>query len=153
MIQGWSRIEESCGPDALQHKNQNKVWTAEEKYELVAKVMAGASCKGTAYAAGIDSGLLYQWVQRYKIEGYEGLVAKRKGRPPKEAPMKKKAAPAELTPSEREEMVRLRARVEYLEAENAVIKKEIALREEKWAEQLKAKKQRSSKNSVKKDMP
>ena len=120
MIRKWSRIEESCGPEALQHKNQNKVWTAEEKYELVAKVMAGASCKGTAYAAGIDSGLLYQWVQRYKIEGYEGLVAKRKGRPPKEAPMKKKAAPAELTPSEREEMVRLRARVEYLEAENAV---------------------------------
>ena len=130
MIRKWSRIEESCGPEALQHKNQNKVWTAEEKYELVAKVMAGASCKGTAYAAGIDSGLLYQWVQRYKIEGYEGLAAKRKGRPPKEAPMKKKAAPAELTPSEREEMVRLRARVEYLEAENAVIKKEIALREE-----------------------
>ena len=153
MIRKWSRIEESCGPEALQHKNQNKVWTAEEKYELVAKVMAGASCKGTAYAAGIDSGLLYQWVQRYKIEGYEGLVAKRKGRLSKEAPMKKKAAPAELTPSEREEMVRLRARVEYLEAENAVIKKEIALREEKWAEQLKAKKQRSSKNSVKKDMP
>ena len=153
MIRKWAGIEKSCGPEALQHKNQNKVWTAEEKYELVAKVMAGASCKGTAYAAGIDSGLLYQWVQRYKIEGYEGLVAKRKGRPPKEAPMKKKAAPAELTPSEREEMVRLRARVEYLEAENAVIKKEIALREEKWAEQLKAKKQRSSKNSVKKDMP
>ena len=153
IIRKWFRIEESCGPDALRHKMQNKVWAVEEKYELVAKVMAGASCKGTAYAAGIDSGLLYQWVQRYKIEGYEGLVAKRKGRPPKEAPMKKKAAPAELTPSEREEMVRLRARVEYLEAENAVIKKEIALREEKWAEQLKAKKQRSSKNSVKRDMP
>ena len=153
MIQGWSRIEESCGPDALQHKNQNKVWTAEEKYELVAKVMAGASCKGTAYAAGIDSGLLYQWVQRYKIEGYEGLVAKQKGRPPKETPMKKKVEPAELTPSEREELIRLRARVEYLEAENEVIKKRIALRREKWDEELKAKKQRSSKDSVKKDMP
>ena len=153
MIRGWSRMEESCGPEALRHKNQNKVWTAEEKYELVAKVMAGASYKGTAYAAGIDSGLLYQWVQRYKIKGYEGLAAQQKGRPPKEAPMKKKAVPAELTPSEREEMVRLKARIEYLEAENAVIKKEIALREEKWAEQLKAKKQRSSKGSVKKDMP
>ena len=35
MIRKWSRIEESCGPEALQHKNQNKVWTAEEKYELV----------------------------------------------------------------------------------------------------------------------
>ena len=153
MIQGWSRIEESCGPDALQHKNQNKVWTAEEKYELVAKVMAGASCKGTAYAAGIDSGLLYRWVQRYKIKGYEGLAAQRKGQPPKEAPMKKKAVPAELTPSEREELIRLRAENEYLKAENEVIKKRIALRREKWDEELKAKKQRSSKDSVKKDMP
>ena len=67
--------------------------------------------------------------------------------------MKKKIEPAELTPSEREEMIWLKARIEYLEAENAVIKKEIALREERWAAQLKAKKQRLSKNSVKKDMP
>ena len=37
--------------------------------------------------------------------------------------MKKKIEPAELTPSEREEMIRLKARIEYLEAENAVIKK------------------------------
>ena len=65
----------------------------------------------------------------------------------------KKAAPAELTPSEQEEMVHLKARIEYLEAENAVIKKRIALREERQAAQLKAKKQRSSKNSMKKDMP
>lgn len=153
MIRRWAGIEKSCGPEALQHKNQNKIWTAEEKYELVAQVMAGASCKRTAYAVGIDSSLLYQWVQRYKIEGYEGLAAKRKGRPPKEAPMKKKAVPAELTPSEREELIQLRARVAYLEAENEVIKKRIALRREKWDEELKAKKQRSSKGSVKKDMP
>ena len=146
-------MEESCGPEALQHKNHSKIWTAEEKYELVAKVLAGASCKGTAYAAGIHSGHLYQWVQRYKIKGYEGLVAKRKGRPPREAPMKKKAVLAELTPSEREELIQLRARVAYLEAENEVIKKRIALRREKWDEELKAKKQRSSKGSVKKDMP
>ena len=67
--------------------------------------------------------------------------------------MKKKIEPAELTPSEREEMIRLKAENERLRAENAVIKKEIALREERWATQLKAKKQRSSKDSVKKDMP
>lgn len=153
MIRKWFRIEESCGPEALRHKNQNKIWTAEEKYELVAKVMAGASTRATAITAGISNGLLYQWVQRYKIKGYEGLAAQRKGRPPKEAPMKKKAVPAELTPSEREELIQLRARVEYLEAENEVIKKRIALRREKWDEELKAKKQRSSNGSVKKDMP
>lgn len=153
MIRRWSKIEKACGPEALQHKNQNKVWTAEEKYELVAKVLAGASCRETAYTAGINDGLLYQWVRRYKIEGYEGLAAKRKGWPPKEAPMKKKIEPAELTPSEREELIRLRAENEYLRTENEVIKKRIALRRERWAEELKAKKQRSSKGSEKKDMP
>ena len=147
IIRKWFRIEESCGPDALRHKMQNKVWAVEEKYELVAKVMAGASYKETAISSGIEDSLLRQWVKRYKIEGYEGLVRQRRGRPPKEAPMKKKAVPAELTPSEREELIQLRARVEYLEAENEVIKKRIALRREKWDEELKAKKQRSSKGS------
>ena len=41
---------------------------------------------------------------------------------------------------------------EYIKAENQVIKKEIALREEKQAALLKAKKQQSSKNSAKKDI-
>ena len=125
-IRRWVRMENSGGPEALQHKNQNKEWTAEQRYELVARVLAGSSVKETAFSAGIDSGQLHQWVKRYKIEGYQGLTTLRKGRPPKEPQMKKKIEPAELTPSEREE---------------------------KWAAQLKAKKQRSSKNSVKKDIP
>ena len=153
MVRIWTKKEAARGTEGLQHRNQNREWTADEKYAYVAKVLAGESFKEIAISAGIDCSLLYQWVRRYKMKGYEGLVAQRKGRPPKEPQMKKKAEPAELTPSEREEMIRLKAKIEYLEAENAVIKKEIALREEKWAAQLKAKKQRSSKNSVKKDMP
>ena len=65
--------------------------------------------------------------------------------------MKKKVTPDPLTESEREELIRLRAEVEFMKAENAVIKKEIALREEKQAAQLKAKKQRLSKNSENRD--
>lgn len=152
-IREWVRIEESCGAEALRHKPQNKVWSADEKYELVAKVMAGASYTSTAIQAGIDHGLLRQWTRAYKMKGYEGLAAQRKGRPPKEPQMKKKEQPADLTPSEREEMIRLKAENEYLRAENEVIKKEMALRHERWAVQLKAKKQRLSKNSAKKDMP
>ena len=67
--------EKSCGTEALRHKKQNKAWTAEEKYELVAKVLAGASCTEAAIAAGIDSGLLYRWVKCYRMKGYEGLAA------------------------------------------------------------------------------
>ena len=101
----WVRTEDACGPEALRHKNQNKVWVAEEKYELIAKILAGASCRETAISAGISDGLLYQWVRCYKIKGYQGLVAQQKGRPPKEPAMKKKIVPAELTPSEREEVL------------------------------------------------
>ncbi len=119
----WNRLEKTWGLEALQHKNQNKVWTAEEKYELVAKVLAGASKMETAISAGISTGLLYQWVRCYKMKGYQGLASQRKGRPPKEPDMKKKVAPAELTPSEREEMILLRAENERLRAEIAVVKK------------------------------
>ena len=126
MIRKWVRMEDSGGLEALQHKNQNKEWTAEQRYELVAQVLAGKSIGETAISVGIDSGQLHQWVKRYKIEGYQGLTTLRKGRPPKEPQMKKKIEPAELTPSEREE---------------------------RWAAQLKARKQCSSKNSVKKDIP
>ena len=149
-IRIWVRMEEACGPEALRHKKQNKIWTAEEKYKLVAKVLAGESNKATAIAAGVDNRVLCRWVRCYKMKGYQGLAAQRKGRPPKEPDMKK-IVPAELTPYEREEMIRLRAENERLRAENAVIKKEIALREERCAAQLKAKKLRSSKNSAKKD--
>lgn len=122
-IRQWVRMEEASGPEVLKHKNHNKEWTVEERYELVAKVLAGQSIKSVAVSRGINSGLLYQWVRRYKMRGYEGLATMKKGRPSKEPSMKKKELPAELTPSEREEMIRLKAEIEYLRAENAVIKK------------------------------
>ena len=74
-IRIWVRTEDACGPEAFRHKNQNKVWATEEKYELIAKILAGASCKETAISAGISDGLLYQWVRCYKMKGYQGLAA------------------------------------------------------------------------------
>ena len=151
-IRDWARMEASCGDEVLKHKNFNKVWTAEEKYELVAKVVAGVPRTTIAIKAGISPGMLYQWVQKYKIKGYNGLVDMKKGRPPKEPQMKKNVNPAPLTESEREELIRLRAENEYIKTENEVIKKRIALRQEKEAARLKAKKQQSSRISEKKDI-
>ena len=151
MIRRWARMEENNGPNVLRHKGHDKKWTPEEKLELIQQVLAGRTNQSVAIEAGINSGMLYQWVRNYKIYGYNGLVNRPKGRKPKEPVMKKKVDPAPLTESEREELIRLRARTAYLEAENEVIKKEIALRYAKWDEELKAKKQRSSRNSGKKD--
>ena len=151
MILRWFHVVEANGPDILKPRGTNKDWTPEERYELVAKVLGGSSIQSVANEAGINSGLLTCWVRKYKNEGYNGLINKRKGRPPKEPHMKKinYNNPRKLNESEYEELVRLRAENEYIKAEIEVIKKEIALREEKEAARLKAKKQRSSKNSEK----
>lgn len=89
-VRKWVRLEELHGPDALKHKNHDKQWTPEEKLELVARVIAGKSYLSVAIEAGIPYGMLYQWVRRYRIEGYNGLVNKKRGRQSKESPMKKK---------------------------------------------------------------
>ena len=152
-IRKWVRIENAQGPEALKHNGQNKRWTPEDRLEFISQVLAGKSIKSVAFGAGISEGLLYQWVRKYKIYGYNGLINKKKGRKSKNPDMKKinMNNPRKLEESEYEELVRLRAENEYIKAEIEVIKKEIALREEKQAAQLKAKKQQSLKNSVKKD--
>ena len=58
----------------------------------------------------------------------------------------------ELKESEYEELIRLRAEIAYIKAENEIIKKEIALREEKEAARLNTKKQRLLKRSESKDI-
>ena len=152
MIREWSRIEEQNGADDLKHLGNNKVWSPEMKYELVARVLAGQSNKSVAISVGISHGLLYTWVRKYKELGYNGLVNKQKGRKSNKTDMKKKTIePKPLSESECEELIRLRAEVETMKAEIEVVKKRIALRQERWAAQLKAKKQRLSKNSEKKD--
>lgn len=149
-IRQWVRIYERYGVDGLKHKSTNKCWTAEERYKLVAQVLAGSSIKSTAIEAGISDGQLYQWVRKYKLYGYDGLQL-RKGRKPKEEAMKKDK-PEELTPSEKEELILLRRQNEYLKAENAYLKKLRALIVQKKAESsVKAKKQRLPENSEDKD--
>ena len=153
MIRRWARTEYANGPEVLQHTGKARQWTPEEKHELVSEVLAGASALSIATREGLEHSILSKWVRKYKALGYNGLVNKKKGRPPKEPTMKKdkKSNSKPLTESEREELIRLRAENEYIKAENEVIKKRIALRQEKEAARLKAKKQRSSKNSGKKD--
>lgn len=49
---------------------------------------------------------MLNWVKRYKIYGYNGLDLK-KGRHSKEQPLKKSIISSELTPPEKEELIRL----------------------------------------------
>ena len=149
-IRTWRRLFDLYGPDGLKHKEFYKNWNKEERYELVAKVLAGQSNKSVAIEAGINPGLLYQWVNKYKQCGLDGLELSHKGRPPKGGYImtKSKNKPEKLTQSEKEELILLREKEKYLEAENAYLKKLAALTVKKKAESsVKAKKQSSSKDS------
>ena len=150
-VKTWAKLADLHGINALRHPTTCTEYTAEERYSLVARVLAGESQKSVALSAGINDSQLSNWVKQYKIHGYDGLDLK-KGRRSKEISMKNTDRPDELTISEREELIRLRAEAEYLRTENEAIKKLIALRREKEVAQLKAKKQQSSKNSAKKDI-
>lgn len=82
----------------------------EERYALVARVLVGESQKSVAISANINHSQLSNWVKRYKIYGYNGLDLK-KGRHSKEQPLKKSIISSELTPPEKEELIRLRAAI------------------------------------------
>lgn len=92
MVRKWVRMEDANGPEVLKHKNCNKVWTPEEKLNLITQVIAGKSYKSVAIENGINEGILYQWVHKYKVSGYNGLVNNKKCRPPKNPEMKKLTA-------------------------------------------------------------
>ena len=152
-VRQWFRTEEALGPEALKPKHIYKQWSVDEKYALICQVLAGKSYLEVALHNNVKDTVLRNWVRKYKLMGYNGLTETKKGRPRKNPDMKKVNYnnPRKIEESEYEELIRLRAENEYIKAEIEVIKKEIALREEKEAALLKAKKQQSSKNSAKKD--
>lgn len=73
-VRRWAKIAEANGFDALKHKAFDKVWTPEEKMELVSRVLAGNSNLSVSLAAGIHPGMLYQWVRNHFSERYKKIV-------------------------------------------------------------------------------
>ena len=147
-IRYWIRLVDLHGEEILKHKEQNKEWSAEEIFKLVSKVLAGNSCMSVSTEAGLADGQLYTWVNKYIKFGYNSLEIKKRGKQPKMKDKNKKndIESKPLNESEREELIRLREEVRYLKIERAVEKKLDALRREKYAAYLKAKKQQSSEN-------
>ena len=134
-------------------KQEHKSYDENYKKTIVNLYESGKRKSDLTREYGISYTNINNWIKKYDELGYNGLVQSKKGRPPKDLIMRKRKTmePKELTESEKEELIRLRAENEYIKTEIEVLKKEIALREENYAAQLKAKKQRSSKNLESKD--
>ena len=97
-----------------------KQWTAEEKYKIIEPLLKME--KGTwtySKEIGINSGLLYAWVKRYRENGMEGLTNKKKpGNPLSKYSSKKK-----LTKEEQLEYENMKLRIE-----NELLKKGYLMR-------------------------
>lgn len=142
-LKSWVKAYDDLGVVGLMHKNENREWTPVERLALVAKVLAGRSVRDVAMEAYINSGQLHEWVRRYREKGMDGLECRR-GKPPK-VPIMPKRKKSKLAPAEKEELELLRARNEYLEAENLYLKKLDALVTKREAARPKAKRRKSSK--------
>lgn len=135
-VRCWVQNYDDLGIDGLKHSLTNKDWTPKERFNLVAKILAGNSITSVAKAAHINKGQLYQWVRKYNESGMNGLQCK-KGRPTMKKNNKKKRS--KLSISEQEELRLLRERNEYLEMENEYLKKLDALVSKREAEEARAK--------------
>ena len=141
IVRTWVKTYDDLGIDGLKHSSTNTDWTPEQRFELVAKVLAGNSVNSVAYKAHINNGQLYQWVRKYNERGMDGLQCK-KSRLTKQLVMKKKTKKTKLSISEQEELKLLRERNEYLEMYNEYLKKLDALVSKREAAEARAKKQK-----------
>ena len=132
-IRKWVRIYDSLGEIGLDH-NRPTI-SIEDRLKLFIRVENGESYNSVAISAGIQDSLLSKWHKIYRQEGIEGLQSLKRGKPKMSKKPKVQKPLEQMTPEEKVKYYE--ERLEYLEAENAYLKKLKALVEQRQDRQRK----------------
>jgi len=135
LILAWAKVYEVYGESGLEHRSRH--WTYEDKANAVQRVLDGESYHEVAHSLGMsDKTRVTAWHRKYLELGWDGLKLDGRGRNRK---MGNKPIKPSKSKSQTEEIVELRKRLEYLEAENAYLKKLAALVQQRKAQEQKKK--------------
>ena len=131
----WAKVYDIYGEYGLEHHSRH--WTIEDKINAVQRILDGESYHEVAYSLGMSGETqVLTWHRKYLELGWDGLKLDGRGRKRK---MGSKPVKPSKSKSQAEEMVELRKRLEYLEAENAYLKKLAALVQQRKAQEQKKK--------------
>ena len=131
----WSRVYEIYGENGLEHRIRH--WTYEDRINAVQRVLNGESLCEVANSLGMSTETqVLNWHRKYLELGWDGLKLCGRGRKRK---MGNKPIKPSKSKSQADEIVELRKRLEYLEAENAYLKKLAALVQQRKAQEQKKK--------------
>lgn len=99
-----------------------KYWTAEEKYKIIKSIIElEKSSSQVTRETGISNGLITTWVHKYRENGMEGLVNKKKPG----NPLSKYSSRKSLTKEEQLEYENMKLRIE-----NEMLKKGFLMKED-----------------------
>ena len=135
-IRIWAKVYDIYGESGLEHRSIH--WTYEDKINAVQRVLDGESYCEVAHSLGmpVETQVL-NWHRKYLELGWDGLKLDGRGRKRKMG--SSKPIKPSKSKSQAEEIVELRKRLEYLEAENAYLKKLAALVQQRKAQEQKKK--------------
>lgn len=107
-------------------KGPNRKYSPEFKMEVINRYQNGEAKNTLAVEYNIQRTMIDSWLKRYEKDGYNGLIDKKRGRPPK---MKKEEALNEMVSEDNDEVKSEsadKARIKLLEKKNKELEAEVA---------------------------
>ena len=107
-------------------KQSNRKYSPEFKLKVLNQYLNGEAKNALAVEYDIERSMIDSWLKRYEKDGYNGLIDKKKGRPPK---MKKEEALNEMVSEDNDEVKSEsadKARIKLLEKKNKELEAEVA---------------------------